>query len=209
MVTDAAASDFQIDLLRGNSVDGALSTIQELKISLNDLTQPATNQASDPTASATFKVGDILQTPADFTAGGKHPFAVLTLIAKPAALRDGSLRQVGTIPDAQRFYDLRFDPIDSFDDVAAIRNLTPVPQAPTILSSHRSGDLFTLSFAAPAGSSTWKAVGGADPAALEDDLSSRATFTPDPTEPHLYQVDIDTTGLGSRYFVRLEEIPPP
>ncbi|MEK7950952.1 hypothetical protein WKV53_10615 [Luteolibacter sp. Y139] len=209
VVTDAAASDFQIDLLRSNSVDGALSTIQELKINLNDLVQPATTLATDPTAAATFKVGDILQTPNDFTAGGKHPFAVLTLIAKPSALADGSLQQLGTIQNAQNFYDLRFDPIDSFADVAAIHNLTPVPSSPTILSSYRSGDRFTLSFAAPAGTSTWKAVGGVNPAVLADDLTSRTTFTPDPIEPHLYQVEIDTTGLGPRYFVRLEEVPVP
>ena len=209
MVNSTDVPDFQIDLLRGNSADGSLSTIQELKISLADLVQPSTAVPTDPTAAATFTVGDILQTPADMTPGGKSPFAVLTLIAKPASLRDGSLQQLGTIGDAQRFYDLRFDPIDSFDDVATIGNLTPVPDVVTILRSHRGEDSFSIAFATPAGAGSWKAVGGSTPGSMTDDLSSRTTFTQDATESHLRTAHIDISGLGPVYFVRLEEITTP
>lgn len=202
MVTDSQAADFQVDLMMTRATDPARDVIRELKFNLSSLRQPPSNGAGSPTASRTFTIADILQTPHDFTPGGKTPFAVLTAIAKPGALMDGSLEQFATL-DASSLYDLRFDPVNSFEDIAAIGNLTPVPDFPTICQTIRSGDTFTVSFAAPPEMTSWIVMGGSSPDGFPDDLTSRTILTTDPTETHLHTAHIDVSGLGPSYFIRL------
>ena len=206
-VTAEGAADFQVDLLLGNDVSGALATVQELRISLEDLLQMETDNPGDPTASATFTVGDLLQTPPDLTPGGKTPFAVLSLIAKPAALRDGSLERLGTIENAREFYDLRFDAIERFEDVAAITPITstPIPATVTVLGGRRSGEVFSFSYAVPEGAGPLVPFGGSGLEGMDSDLSGRTTLVQDPVESHVFTAHVDVSGLGPRYFIVLRE----
>ena|GEM_PF-4219538 len=206
VVTDEAASDFQVDLMMGANGKLELDTIQELKFNLASLVQPETASPTGPSVIRTFTAGDLLQTPDDLTPGGKTPFAVLTLIAKPGALADGSLERLGTL-NANPYYDFRFDPVASFEEVQQIGSLTPAPPTLAVLGTTRIGDSLRIGIRLPNPTEGLKVTGGSNLDSFPEDLTSATTFTAGPPGSGIHFAYVDVSGMGSNYFIRFEEPP--
>lgn len=91
--TNASRPDFRVDILAGSvndyvannpiqSAENSRDILRTYQFRFANPTGEMSSNPSNPVISRTFKVGDILQTPADRTVGGKTPFAILSMGAK-------------------------------------------------------------------------------------------------------------------------------
>ena len=79
--------DFRVDLLAGSvsdygNPDNSRDILRTYQFRFSNPTGELSNNPTNPIISRTFKIGDILQKPADRTASGKTPFAILSMGAK-------------------------------------------------------------------------------------------------------------------------------
>ncbi|QJE97876.1 hypothetical protein [Luteolibacter luteus] len=201
-VSQAILPDYSVDLLGGNIVDKVRDLRRSFPFKLQNLSVP---NPSDPVISRTFKVGDLLQQPADMTPGGKSPIAVLTMIAKTQALLENRFYEKPALP-TEDLYEFDFREISDFSDPRRFFGPSDVPsQDQSILRTTRSGNTLALDVAFGLATGSWKVMGSSSLTdGFTEDLSSRATFIPGPTDSGIGKVIIDITGMGEHYFVRLE-----
>lgn len=87
----ANAPDFEVDLLAGLAADtddnGTLGAdyLRSYKFRFSDPASEISTTPKKPTIARTFLIGDLLQKPDEKFAGGKSPFALLTMAAKTTA----------------------------------------------------------------------------------------------------------------------------
>lgn len=203
--------DFRVSVLVGRNPDVSQDIYQDFRFSIAPLLQPPVGSPAAAAISRTYRAGDLLQAPHDLTPGGKSPFAVLTMAAKTRSLLDGSLVRIAEM-DGNEHFDLRFDELADFYgamEIGAVDTVPPVSK-PTVIHTSRNGDFLKIAFAAPPGSGPWKAMGSSTLESFDDDLSERASIIPAPpgsfgpgTDLRIAMIDI--SGLGLKYFVRLEE----
>jgi hypothetical protein len=201
-VSQTGTPDCSVDLLGGNVVDKLRDLRRSFPFSLAHLRVHA---PGNPVVSRTYQLGDILQQPADTTPGGKSPIAVLTMVAKTRALLENRFYAKPAIP-TEDLYEFDFREISDFNDPRrfVVPSDVPPPERP-ILKTTRSGNTLALDVTIGIAAGSWRVMGSSR---LDDgfteDLTSRATFIPGPQGSGIGKVIIDISGLGERYFVRLE-----
>ncbi len=201
------AADFQVDLMGGRIEIPSRDTYQQLRFDLDDLVAHGDPAGAVPAAiERAFQVGDLLQTANDLTSGGKTPFAILSIVAKPEALTSGALLELETM-DASGLYDFRFDEMTSFASRESINLLEP-PTEVKIQSARRAGDTMVVNFSGLAGVSSWRVMGGTDVAALEDDLTAESAIVAGPDGSGLVKAFVEVGERGPRYFIRFEADEP-
>ena len=208
-VASSTEPDFRISLLGGYVIDPTRDNYQEFAFDLDSLAQPPTDSPTEAAVSRTWLAGDLLQTATDMNPGGKTPFAVLTAAVKASSVLDGSLSRLADM-DGNDHYDLRFDEVADFSDIPDIRSLEQVPDVaePTVLGVVRVGDELRVDFLAPNAALPLHVTGGTSPENLTDDLSEVSAIIPAPHEPttdNRKTAIIDVSGMGPKYFVRIEE----
>lgn len=196
--------DFRVDLLAGVSVTADNDIYRSFKFSLAPLVQPNGATPGVPAVSRTYLAGDLLQTPADPTKGGKHPFAAFTMVAKAKALMEGGLETLAA-GDANDLYDLRFDEMYSYTQYPEPGPLIPPPTDTSIFATAVNGNTMTLDFIGPEFAGPWRVQGGPTPDAFADDLTPSTVFAEGPHGTGIRKASIDITGRGSSYFLRLAE----
>lgn len=198
----SATPDFQVALLKGQFTTVASDSVKGFPLAVSGIHQDETS----PVISRTYIAGDLLQSAADLTAGGKTPFAALTMIAKSSALRDNSFYVTPFVP-AANLYELHFTEVAHFHDT--LLKPTDAPAAGfEIFGSARIGDTLYLDYRGPAnevGYGPGAFRGSASPeGGFTDDLGSRTTVMAGQSGSGIYKAIIDVSGLGDRYFVRIE-----
>lgn len=191
--------DFRLEMLRGTNANADQDIHRSYAFSMGDIVQ----DAQSPVVSKTYQVGILLQKPHDASRGGKTPFAMLSIAAKPAALLENTFYQTPAVPTEQ-LYGVRFDDMDGYPSLG-------FPDAPgagpalKVSSMVRSGDTMTVEFAGDPGIDTWRVMGTADLAAgFTEDLTPVTQFVPGTAGSGVHQAVIDVTGKGAAYFVRIE-----
>ncbi|WP_035611969.1 hypothetical protein [Haloferula sp. BvORR071] len=81
-VTAANVPDFEVDLLAGSVADVTRDYLRSYKFRFSNPEAEISTNPTNPKITRTYQVGDLLQDPSDKTAGGKAPFALLTMGAK-------------------------------------------------------------------------------------------------------------------------------
>lgn len=199
-------ADFRISLLAHKVQDPTNDIYQEFSFDADAIIRcPGT----DGVVRRMFAAGDILQTPADITPGGKTPFAVLTAVAKRNSLMDGNLETTGYF-NGDEHYETRWDETTTFSISEVFgENQTYVRPAdrPRAIECRRTTDgSFNLSIASSAGVSGWRVRGGVSPGAMDQDLTDEALVVPLPSHPagaRIDRVSVDTSELGDHYFIQL------
>ncbi len=133
-VAVANAPDFEVDLLAGLAADtddnGTLGAdyLRSYKFRFNNPATEISTTPAKPTIARTFLIGDLLQKPADTFAGGKSPFALLTMAAKTTAdshdfsapwlhnqpVVEGADMNTTRVGNALDSYDVRFEEVQDF-----------------------------------------------------------------------------------------------
>lgn len=210
----AVEPDFRVSLLAARYFDPSNDIYQDFSFSADSIVQPQTGTSTQPSLSRTLSAGAILQSPTDVTLGGKTPFAALTVMAKRESLTSGALEEVGYM-DGESHYDVQFDALDDFEAVQDLGDEhlhVPPVATPRYLGTHLTDSgVFRLAVASNSGVSGWNMVGGTSPGSLSDDLQGQFTVVPLPSSPTGAQcelISLDTSLLGPRYFMRLEEPGP-
>ena len=164
----------------------------------------------DPVVARTFTVGNLLQGLTDTTTGGKTPFAVLTMSARSEPLRHRTFevrltRPVTNPTTAFNLYDLRFDPLASFDGISAPGPNDAPTSGASVLRFERLGDTLAIDLASIPGVTNWQVKGGSSPdGGFPDDLTAASILREGPTGTGVYKALVNIAGKGDRYFVRLE-----
>lgn len=203
-VYQAAPADYTVSLLGGNTVDPVADLRRSFPLSLANLRVPGGTSS----ITRTFLVGDLLQTPADNSVGGKTPVAVLTMVATTRALLENRFYENPPLP-TEDLYEFDFRELADFTDPSRLVTPSDLPSLDNpILKTTRSGNNLVLDTVMPNGLAPWRVKGSAS---LEDgfteDLTSRSISVPGPAGSGIGKVIIDITGLGEHYFVRLEGAP--
>ncbi len=193
--------DFRVEMLRGTNADADQDIHRTFPFSVTDIVEPA----GSPVITKTYKVGRILQKPDDLTRGGKTPFAMLSISAKPAALLANQFYQTPAVPTGE-LYDVRFEKADY--PSLGFPGDPGVPAGPlelSVLSTIRNGNTMTVGFSSDPEINGWRVMGTADlSAGFTDDLTAVSEFVPGPVGSLLHTVNVDLTGKGPAYFVRIE-----
>jgi hypothetical protein len=127
-VTTGNVPDFTVDLLAGSVADVTRDMLRSYRFRFSDPETEISVTPDRPIISRTFKAGDILQTPADKTPGGKSPFALLTMGAKTTVdtwdnsspwlhnqpVVEGVEQNTNRIGNALDAYDVRFEEVTDF-----------------------------------------------------------------------------------------------
>jgi hypothetical protein len=127
-VTTGNVPDFTVDLLAGSVADVTRDMLRSYRFRLGNPETEISVTPDRPTISRVFKIGDILQAPADKTPGGKSPFALLTMAAKTTVdtwdnaapwlhnqpVVEGVEQNSGRIGSALDAYDLRLEEVTDF-----------------------------------------------------------------------------------------------
>ena len=193
----SSAPDFQVELLRGQTVDPAFDRVKAFPMSVANIIQ----EPFQPIISRTYRVGDILQGPNDNSPGGKSPFASVTLMAKTKALRRNSFYQTPAVPTAD-LYELHFDEMTFFNPDPVVASDAPTA-APEVTSVVRSGNTLYVDFTGRPDVVAWKVRGTSSLAAGFNDILTGVM--PGPPGTGIHKAIIDITGRGDRYFIRIEE----
>lgn len=196
--------DFQVDLLRGEVQNPTSDRVKAFPMSLAGIIQDDQN----PVVSRAYLAGDILQTPADKTVGGKAPFAMFSMVAKSSALRANRFYTTPSVPTSD-LYELQFSEVAGFNSVKpAVPSDAPTVAPPEIHGISRSGNTLYIDFsgqASPYGTKNWLVRGTSSLAdGFQDDLDSATTVIKSMSGSGIYKAIIDLTGRGERYFVRIE-----
>jgi hypothetical protein len=128
-VVDPSLPDFRVDILAGVDPDPARDILRTYEFRLGDVaTEMSTTSSPSKTISRRFRNGDILQTPADKTPGGKSPFAIFTMSAKTTKdtrddskawlynnmVTEGGSHDSRRIGNAAQSYDIRLQEVQDF-----------------------------------------------------------------------------------------------
>lgn len=200
-------SDFRVDLLAGTIANADQDIYRSYKFSIAPLVQPNGGTSGIPAVSHTYLAGDLLQSPNDATPGGKHPFAVFTMVANTKALLNGSLEKVTTLAagEANKLYDLRFDEMNSYSQFPEPGPFAASPSDTSILSTRIKGNTMTVDLIGPAFAAPLSVEGGRTPMAFPDNLTSAAVFSEGPDGTGIRKVSIDISGKGPSYFLRMKK----
>jgi hypothetical protein len=134
-VTAANQPDFVVDLLAGQKVDSnnlqntSIDMLRTYRFRLSNPVGEISANPSNPTIKRNFRVGQILQTPADRSVGGKSPFAILSMTAKTTKTNldfsmpwlhnhpvvEGVEQTSSRVGNALDSYDLRFEEVTDFN----------------------------------------------------------------------------------------------
>lgn len=197
--TGQSDPDFRVEMLRGTNANADQDIHRTYAFNMGDIVQ----DPESPVVLKTYQVGTLLQKPDDLTRGGKTPFAMLSIKAKPAALQANNFYQTPAVPSAD-LYDVRFDEMDGYPSLGfpAIPGEEP---ALKILSTVRTGNTMTVDFAGDPGIDAWRVMGTADLAnGFTEDLTAVSEFIPGTAGSGIQQVIVDVSGKGDVYFVRVE-----
>lgn len=199
--------DYRISVLYGLYGNPVQDLRQDFPFSLTGLDTselPAGNVIN-----RTYLCQNIIQSGSTTTIGGKNIFATLTAAAKPEVLTSGNLESNLSV-SGNSCYRLSFAETLDFNSalLSGDTRLGPVVDRPTILHSVKKGNTFRLFMAAPTGTANWKVMGGTSPDNLNTDLTAQSTIIEAPAMHLTNQsrlITVDTTGLGPRYFLRVEK----
>jgi hypothetical protein len=198
----AGGPDFQVDLLKGLTVNATNDRVKAFPMSLDGIIQAE----EAPVISRTFLAGNILQKPNEAYVSGKTPFASLTMIAKAGALRANSFLTQPAVPPGD-LYELHFTETTEFHQTLAGPSDAP-SGAPGIHTVSRSGNFLYIDFtgeASPLGTKNWFVRGTSSLAdGFTDNLDSVTTVVKSMSGSGIYKAIIDLTGRGDGYFVRIE-----
>ncbi|MBK1834253.1 hypothetical protein [Roseibacillus ishigakijimensis] len=136
--------DFAIDILAGsgragsNLEDVSTDLVRSYTFDFNNVEEELGGTLVRPEIERTWRVRDLLQRPNDKSAGGKTPFAMLTMSAKTTVddydiakpwlhnhpVVEGLAQDTGRVGNALDTYDLRVDEIASFSDAVQFEDST-------------------------------------------------------------------------------------
>lgn len=206
-VQNPAVPDFQVSLMGDNIQIPATSTFKSYSFTIDDLAQPPTPDAGTPSISRVFKVSDILQTPADSSAGGKTPFASFVLVARSSALQRKRFQEA-IQPPANELYEARLQELFNFTPSLATFGPSDFPKDGVVVTGvERIGDSLMLDIAAPpfVGSLPFgKIMGGGNlDAPLTDDLTSQTRIQLGPEGTGIYKLTVPVPAGSERYFVQI------
>ena len=125
----AREPDFKVDVLAGLSADPTRDILRTYQFRFRDVASEIGSTIRRGEIARTFRVNDILQTPADRSPGGKSPFAILTMgakttidpsdISKPWVsnhpVHEGAEQDTRYVGNALDTYDLRFEEVADFN----------------------------------------------------------------------------------------------
>ncbi len=132
-VADTNKPDFQVDVLAGTKFSSMDTTTDDMlrtyRFRLTNPTNEISATPAKPTITRNFISGQILQTPGDKSAGGKSPFAILSMTAKTTKTNldvsmpwlhnhpvvEGAEQTSSRIGNALDSYDLRFEETSDFN----------------------------------------------------------------------------------------------
>ncbi|RYD22417.1 MAG: hypothetical protein EOP88_08155 [Verrucomicrobiaceae bacterium] len=122
--------DFQVDLLAASTDNPNSDYLRTYEFRLADVPSEviATSTGSGGRITRKLRIGDVLQTPADTTPGGKTPFAIFTMSAKTTKdtrddskawlfnnpVTEGGSHDSSRIGNAAQSYDLRLQEVQDF-----------------------------------------------------------------------------------------------
>lgn len=196
-----ALPDFRIGVMAGQVLNREQDMIREFPMSLGNLPQQAALQR-------TFVVGDLLQSPADTTPGGKTPIAVVSMLAKTKALQESRFYETPALP-AESLYELRFDELMDFSMVDMMRS-SDSPQAGfSVTAVERKGNQVFLDFQAAPDVFGLRVMGTESlEEGFTENLNSRLISIPGPAGSGLHKLILDVSDKGPNYFVRIEDDEP-
>ncbi len=190
---------FKVDMLRGMADNADADVHRSFTLTL-----PGLSTMPQPVFSTkTYQVGAILQRGDDPTHGGKTPFAMVSMVAKPEALEANTFYQTPFVPTAD-LYEVKFDKLNGYPSLG-FPNVPGEGPALEVSSAVRDGNTMSVDFSGDPGIESWRVMGTADLAAgFTEDLTSLTTFTVNPVGSGKVRANIDLTGKGANYFVRIE-----
>jgi hypothetical protein len=127
-VNVANQADFTVDLLAATVENPTNDVLRTYRFRYSDPAKELSSKPANPVIKRTFLVGDILQKPNDNKAGGKSPFAILTMAAKTTRgetdiampwlhnhpVVEGADQNTTRVGNALDSYDLRLEEVSDF-----------------------------------------------------------------------------------------------
>jgi hypothetical protein len=203
VVNNPSLPDFSVDLLGGNIQDKTRDLRRSFPMDLDHL---RLSDPQNPVVSRTFFAGEFLQQAGEKTPGGKIPFALLTMVAKTQALLGNRFYEKPPLP-TEDLYEFDFRSLSDFSDSSRFFGPSDAPPfGLKVLKSARQADTFAIDLGTGPFPGSLKVMGTTSlENGFHEDLTSRSTFIPGPEYSGIGKVIIDVSGLGDRYFVRIEE----
>jgi len=193
--------DFNVGVLKGNNVVPTSDIQRAFPMSVSGLTQ-------QPAIQRQFLAGDLLQSPADKTIGGKTPIAVVTMIAKSKALQENRFYGTPSLP-APSLYDLRFDQLTDFGYLETIRSSDVPQEGFKVTGVQRIGNEVFLDVQAAPEVFGLRVMGTASlEQGFTENLNSRITAIPGPSGSGIYKIILNVSDKGPNYFLRIEDDEP-
>lgn len=126
--------DFMVDVLSGKDVSHEEDLLRRFEFKFKDVVQELSDDPENPVIERVFKVGDIFQGDTDDTAGGKTPFAILTMTAKTTVdeltstkpwlynshVVEGGQQKSADVGIVHHSYDVNFKEVTSFTDFPGV-----------------------------------------------------------------------------------------
>ncbi|MFC0019567.1 hypothetical protein [Roseibacillus persicicus] len=133
-ITERNSPDFQVDLLAGRDPTAERDVLRSYKFRFGDVSSEISTDDSTDEIERTFRVRDLMQRDTDRSAGGKSPFATLTMTAKTTSdssdyskpwvyshpVVSGADQDTTRVGNALDTYDLRFEEVQDFNTLPGV-----------------------------------------------------------------------------------------